>query len=269
VAAHQPEPPQGAGEPQAQARVAPLDSPVQGGAQVVVLRLQLVEPGPLLLPVEPRPGGPLAYLGLWRRPGAAGGPDPSGSGLLLAVDAAAGVARDAAVLPGPPGLLVIAPALGGVGRRLYVVEGTGGAERLDPANAPDYLLAERWRLVALHPATLAPEGEYPLGEAPRALAVTPDGDQAYALAGPVRLGHPSTVLHLDLRTGSVRRLLTVPGSGVGGLALAGGSLFVPDPEGGAVSVVDPRRATVVRTTRVGGAPLAIAAGYSWPRAPGR
>ena len=160
----------------------------------------------------------------------------------------------------------MAGARAGVGRRLYVVEGTGGDERLDPANAPDYLLADRWRLLALHPVTLAPEGEYPLGEAPRSLAVAPDGDHAYALAGPVHLGLPSTVLHLDLRTGAVRRLLAVPGSGVGGLALAGGYLFVPDPEGGAVSVVDPRSATVVRTTRVGGALLAIAAGSSWPRA---
>jgi hypothetical protein len=215
------------------------------------------------------PGGPIAYLGLWRGPGVAGGQGQSGSGLLLAVDAATGLELGAAVLPGPPGLLVAAPAPGGAGRRLYAVEGTGGAERLDPFNAPDYLLADRWRLVALHPVTLAPEGEYPLGEAPRALAVAPDGDHAYALAGPVHLGLPSTLLHLDLRTGSVRRLLSVPGSGVGGLALAGGYLFVPDPEGGAVSVVDPRSAAIVRTTRVGGAPLAIAAGHAWRRPRGR
>src|SRR5262249_25687065 len=106
------------------------------------------------LAVESLPGGPVAYLGVWRRSGAAGGQGPSGSGLLLALDAATGIELGAADFSGPPGLLVTGPAPGAAGRRLYVVEGTGGGERLDPANAPDYLLADRWRLVALDPVTL-------------------------------------------------------------------------------------------------------------------
>jgi hypothetical protein len=162
-------------------------------------------------------------------------------------------------LEGPPGQLVAAPGPGGAARRLYAVEGVGGAERFDPFDAADYLLAARWRVLALHPVTLAPEREYWLDEAPRALVVSDDGDHAYAYAGPALARRPTALLHLDLGTGAVRHVAAVSGSGVGGLAIAGERLYAPDPEGGAVSVVDLRLGGVVRRIPVGGAPLAIVA----------
>jgi hypothetical protein len=88
--------------------------------------------------------------------------------------------------------------------------------------------------------------------------VAPTGDHAFALAGPGRLGSPSSLLHLDLRTGTSHLLATVPGSGAGGLALVAGRLFVPDPEGGTIAVVDPRSGAMTRSIRVGGTPAAVA-----------
>jgi DNA-binding beta-propeller fold protein YncE len=105
---------------------------------------------------------------------------------------------------------------------------------------------------------------------PRALAVAPDGDHAYALTRPVGpLRRSTELVQLDLRLGVVRPLGSVPGSGTGGLAVAGGRLYVPDPEGDAVAVLDRRTGAPLPPLKAGRGPVGIArAGGEGPAPPG-
>jgi hypothetical protein len=149
----------------------------------------------------------VAYVGLWS-------PESWGptTGRVLAVDARTGTVRRALRLAGAPAQLVLAPepaGSGGPGRRLYSVEVAPGSEnphldRTDPAYAAD----DRWRVHALDPVTLTPEGSWPLPPevAPLWLAIAPDGAQAYLLSN--RPGPPSraALTRLDLATGAVDRL---------------------------------------------------------------
>jgi hypothetical protein len=91
------------------------------------------------------------------------------------------------------------------------------------------------------------------GFRPRALAIAPDGARAYALAVP---GH--RLMELDLLGSAERRLADVPGAAQA-LAVAGPHLYVPDPYGGAVLVLDRRSGAPVARARVGRRPAGVLA----------
>jgi DNA-binding beta-propeller fold protein YncE len=149
-------------------------------------------------------------------------------------------------LVGLAGALVLAPAPDGDGPRLYAIE-------LAAATSPEESAGDGARLLRLDAATLAVERAYPLGFRPRGLAVAPDDERAYALAGA-----EGRLVELDLRGGAQRRLAVVPGAAPG-LAVAGPHLYVPDPAGGAVLVLDRRTGDLVARVRVGQRPAGVLA----------
>ena len=189
------------------------------------------------------PTGAVVYAGLWRGAATAGG---AGSGALVALDAATGAVLRRAPLAGVPERLVVAPAPGGGGRRLYAVEGWPGPEARSPED-------ERWRLLGLDPTTLATEAVHPVrGDLP-GFVVAPDGEEAYALEGARRL------LRLDLHTGAVTVLATLPGQGVASLAATERWVYAPHSFGGgsAVWAIDRRSGRLDRTVAVGRSPVAL------------
>jgi hypothetical protein len=205
------------------------------------------------------PGGPTAYLSLWRSTTAdtAAAPSEPGGGRLRAVDVASGAVVAEAPLVGVPAQLVVAAAPGAAGPRLYCVEGlhsTGaGGDALVEADR-----ADRWLVRGLDPLTLAPESRLALPARPCALAVAADGDAAYVLAGPGPRRSSTELVRLDLRRGAVRTLGSVPGSGAGGLAVVGDRLYVPVPEGDGVAVVDRRSGRPLPAAHAGRGPIGIA-----------
>jgi hypothetical protein len=123
---------------------------------------------------------------------------------------------------------------------------------------PTGVSAERWRLVGLDPDSLAPLSYAELPAPPLALALAPDGGHAYVLAG---TGSPlggSVVLEVDLAGGGARPLATVPGPGLGGLAVRGERLYVPQPDAAVVWAIDRGRGTRLEAIPVGLAPIAVA-----------
>ena len=161
------------------------------------------------LALDDGPGGPVAYLALWRpRPAGAGG-DPAAPGRrrrprhrVVAVDARTGAPVAVLPLDGVPVLVALGPAPGRLGRRLYAVERLAGPED-DPPRAAGA------RLLGLHPTTLEVESERPLDFVPARLVVAPDGDVAYAL-------HDHRLTRLGL-AGGPDRSVALPARG---LALA-------------------------------------------------
>jgi DNA-binding beta-propeller fold protein YncE len=202
------------------------------------------------LALEGGAAGPVTYVGLWRAPEDVDGRRADGNGVLVAIDAATGAVAGRTSLGGVPEDLLLAAAPGQAGLRLYCVEGTPGPEARDPG-VPG-LEAGRWQLVGLNPVTLEVESTLPLDEAPAEVAVAPDGDGAY-----VRLAGQRTVVHLDLRTGQSRPLITLPGQSAGGLAVTGDRLYVTRSLGGEVWAVDRRSGRLARTTPVGRHPMGI------------
>jgi DNA-binding beta-propeller fold protein YncE len=199
------------------------------------------------LAVEAAPTGAVIYAGLWRGASSAAG---AGAGAVVALDAATGAVLQRSPLPGVPERLVAAPAPGGAGRRLYCVEGSPGPEARYPID-------ERWRLLALDPTTLATETFYPLrGDVP-GFTVAPDGDDAYALEGSREL------LHLELRTGAVGTLTTLPGHSVGGLVATDRWVYAPHSSGSAVWAIDRRSARLVQRAPTGRHPNALVLSASW------
>jgi DNA-binding beta-propeller fold protein YncE len=196
--------------------------------------------------------GTVAYLALWRR----------GAGRLVAVDAAGGAVLAARPMARPtdlPSGLVLAPAPGGAGPRLYaVVEALDPDETRPEAAAGRWASALSWRLLGLHPTTLAVESDFPLpGPAPW-LAVAPDGRDAYALGAGSRLfGTP--LQRIDLDSGAATVLGRVPGLGVGGLAVTRERLYVPDTEADRLWVAD-RNGRPLGHVPTGRRPLGIAVG---------
>ena len=212
---------------------------------------------------------PIAYVGLVAPPASAeqrgpGGPPlagPAGAarGQLLALQALTGALVAAVPLAGEPSLLAVAPAPGGAGQRVYAVEALPGQEGARPQPGETGVTAERWRLVGLDPNSLAPVSHAELPAPPLALTLAPDGAHAYVLAG---IGSPlggSVVLEVDLAGGGARPLATVPGPGLGGLAVRGERLYVPQPDAAVVWAIDRRRGTRLEAIPVGRAPIAIAA----------
>ena len=85
-------------------------------------------------------------------------------------------------------------------------------------------------------------------------AAAPDGEEAYALEGSRRL------LRLDLHTGAVSDLATLPGQGVASLAATERWVYAPHSFGGgsAVWAIDRRSGRLDRTIAVGRSPVALA-----------
>jgi DNA-binding beta-propeller fold protein YncE len=198
-------------------------------------------------------GTPVAYLSLWGWPthapgGGAPGEVASGRGRVVALAAETGAVLAAHETAGHPGRLLLGPAPGGAGRRVYFLEATP-----PPPDDP-----QAWRLVALDAATLVPERAYPFPAQPLWPALAPDGGHAYALTDQGG-GSGRRVVALDLTTGAVSRLLTLPGAGLGLVADAD-ALYVLDPDGGGLWVIDRRRGRLRRTTAVGRLPVALALG---------
>ena len=67
----------------------------------------------------------------------------------------------------------------------------------------------------------------------------------------------TALVRLDLRRAPRRPVRSVPGSGYGGLAVAGDRLYVPDPEGDAVTVVDRRSGAPLPPVEAGRGPAGI------------
>jgi hypothetical protein len=232
-------PPGGGPRPMIGCRLAVID--LVGGTPV--RQLSVCAPGEWRfgLALESSPTGTVVYAGLWRGAATAAG---TGSGAIVALDAATGAVLKRTPLAGVPERLVVAPAPGGWGRRLYCVEGWPGPE----ARYPD---DERWRLLGLDPTTLTIETVQPLSGDVPGFAVAPDGDDAYALEGSRRL------LRLELPTGSVTVLATLPGQSVASLAATERWVYAPHSPGSAVWAIDRRSGRLDRTIAVGRAPVAL------------
>ena len=198
--------------------------------------------------LDATPGGPVAYVALWQgaaaaRSGAGASDAVGGRGRVVALDAQTGKVLAVHATAGVPDRLLLGPAPGGVARRVYCRE----------AAPPDG--AERWRLVALDAATLVPEREYLFPAAPQWPALAPDGEHLYALTDDGG-GSGRGVVALDLTTGAVSLLLTLPGEGLGLVATAE-TLYVLDPGRGRLLAVDRRRGRLLGATAVGRAPIAL------------
>jgi hypothetical protein len=194
------------------------------------------------------PTDPVAYLGILSPgPPAAGGgaAGPDVASRIVAVRATTGAVVATLPLAGDPWHLVLAAAPGRGGRRVYAVEA-------QPRAWEAGLGAVTGRLLALDPATLAVEREWPLFPVPAALAVAPDGEHAYALT-------ESLLTHLDLGTGTQRRLALLP-RGAGGLAVTDARVYATDLAGREVWAVDRHGGHLVQSIPVGRHPAHLALG---------
>jgi hypothetical protein len=215
-------------------------------------------------------GRVLAYLALWRRPAAAGdcggvaGDATTGGDTgsrVVALHPATGAAVAGAPLAGVPGPLVLAAAPGRLGRRLYAAEALPAPLVAVPGEPPADCLwagydeqfegARAWRVWGLDATTLAPTGEHAVPYPPRALAATPDGDDAFVLAGHAAL------LRLGPAGGPAVPFATLPDRAVG-LAATDGQVFTLDSFGDRVWSLDRARGRVLRTIPTGRSPLGLA-----------
>jgi hypothetical protein len=214
-------------------------------------------------------GRVLAYLALWRRPAAAGdcggGAGGAGGGdtgsRVVALHPATGATVADAPLAGVPGPLVIAAAPGRLGRRLYAAEALPAPLVALPGEPPADCLwagydeqfegARAWRVCRLDAATLAPAGEHAVPYPVRALAATPDGDDAFVLAGHAAL------LRLGPARGPAVPFATLPDRAVG-LAATDGQVFTLDSFGDRVWGLDRARGRALRTIPTGRGPLGLA-----------
>ena len=153
---------------------------------------------------------------------------------------------------------------GAAGQRLYGVEGSHGAGDPGGDAYAEADLADRWLVRGRNPLTLSSETAVALPARPQALAIAPDGDHGFALAGSAGRAGPgdparlSTALpHLDLRRGTAQPLGRVPGSGYGGLAVAGDRLYAPDPESDTVAVLDRRSGAPLPLVKAGRGPAGV------------
>jgi DNA-binding beta-propeller fold protein YncE len=201
--------------------------------------------------------GPIAYAGLWSPAEAVAGSGLPGRGRVLAIDARSGATTAIVRVDGVPDALILAADPHGTSR-LFAVEA-----RLEPdeeATTPRQRYrydAHGWRLRVLDPATLALLDELRLASySPLGLAVAPGGDQVYTLVGPVDGLLDRALVRLDLQTGTQTVLCQVPGTIGGGLVVTRDRVYVPNPEGADVRVVD-RQGRPHTTLAVGEHPLDV------------
>jgi hypothetical protein len=190
-------------------------------------------------------GGPVAYVALWGGSAAAPDGEAGGGGRVVALAAATGAVLATRATAGVPDRVLLGPGPDGAGRRVYCLEST----------PPPPAHPESWGLVTLDAATLAFERAYALPVPPLWPALAPDGGHLYALTDRGG-GAGRGVVDLDLTTGVVSRLLTLPGDGLG-LAATAERLYVLDPDRGGLWAVDRRRGRLLGATAVGRPPVAL------------
>jgi hypothetical protein len=180
-------------------------------------------------------------------------------GTMLALDAETGFVEADVNLAGVPRQLVLAAAPGQQGERLYIVEMV--PDRLaDLANDVDfYWSTATWLLRGVDPQTLALESMHELPDAPLYLAVSPDGEHAYAVSGPAALRLDTSLLHLDLLSGLTDVRVRLPGRAMG-VAVGDSRIFVADPFGTHIWSVDRRVGGTMRTIEVGKHPVSVTLG---------
>ena len=215
------------------------------------------------------PEGTLVYLAFWRRPVAGGAACGGGTGSRVVaqrLDSGAPVA--AAPLAGVPGQLVLASAPGRLGQRLYAVEAIPAGDVAVPGQLPtdcraasyeeQFAGARSWRVWGLDATTLAPEAASTVSHPIRALAVTPDGDDAFVLTD------PASVLRLAPAGGQMLGTTALP-EVVLGLAATDDRLYTLDARGDRVWGLDRRRGALVQTLATGRGPTGLVlAGGSTP-----
>jgi DNA-binding beta-propeller fold protein YncE len=165
----------------------------------------------------------------------------------VALDAVSGAVLAVAPLVGFPGDLAFAPGPSQGDERLYCLEHERSSTDDGSGGAPS-------RLLALNPATLQIEREFPLRDSPLRFAVAPDGERAYALAS-----GGWALVSIDLATDVEAPPVPLPGPGYA-LAVTEAWVYISHPREHAVWLLDRRRGAVARTIRVDGQPTALALG---------
>ena len=204
--------------------------------------------------------GALAYLAIWRRPAEAGACGGATGSRVVALRPATGSPVAVAPLAGVPGPLALGAAPGRRGRRLYAAEALPAPDAALPGKSPAACLwasyreqfegARAWRVWDLEATALAPVAEHTMGHPVRALAVTPDGDDAFALAG------FAAVLRLAPAGGPAAWVTTLPGAALG-LAATDERLYTVDALGDRVWGLDRRRGALAQTLATGRGPTGI------------
>ena len=190
--------------------------------------------------------GAIAFVGLSRRAGGAGG-GPAAGHRIVALDAETGAVVASRTMAGPPEHLTVAPGAGRFAPRLYCVVGS------DYVDA-DETIPARGRLLGLDPATLADESELLLPAWPSALAVAPDGGRAYGLTP-----GGGFLMDLDLGRGVEARHAELPGRGTR-LAVGERWVYVADTAGDEVWQLDRGDGRLARSIPVGRRPIGLALG---------
>ena len=208
--------------------------------------------------------GPAVYAALWTGPRLVDGRWSAGAGRVVALQAETGRRTGGSPLGGVPGQVAFWQGPAAPDRALYVLETFPGGATADGQTEHVSGGERRWQLLRLDPATLTPEAAHPLPPAPQPparFAVAPEGGHAYVLAGHDAGSGGSALLQVDLVTGSVSRFVLLPGAGAD-LVVAERHVFVTNPGGGGIWVIDRDERRIVRTVPVGKRPLAVAA--AWP-----
>ncbi|MDQ3702586.1 MAG: hypothetical protein M3442_16930, partial [Chloroflexota bacterium] len=208
--------------------------------------------------------GPTVYAAVWTGPRLVDGRWSAGGGRIVALQAETGRRTGGYPLDGVPGQVSFWQGHAAQDRSLYVLESFPGTATADGQTEHVAGGERRWRLLRLDPATLTPEAVYPLPHPPQPqarFAVAPEGGQAYVLTGHDAGSGGAALLDVDLLSGATSRFVVLPGAGVE-LAVAARYIFVTNPSGGEVWVIDRRQRRIVRTVPLGQRPLAVAA--TWP-----
>ncbi len=232
---------------------------VCGGLDTVVGLAAGAEPGAGAAAGD-GPDDALAYLAIWRRPAGPGAcAAATGEPRRRAAPGHRGARgrRAAGRRAGAPGA---GRRPGRLGRRLYAAEALPAPDVAPPDETPTpcksagyrelFEGAPGWRVWGLDTTTLAPAAEHTLAHPVRALAVTPDGDDAFALAG---LG---TVLRLAPAGGPAVWVTALPEMALG-LAATDDRLYTLDVLGDRVWGLDRRRGALVQTLATGRRPIGI------------
>ena len=172
------------------------------------------------------------------------------SGRITALDARTGAVLSTVPVGGVPAQLALTPGRAERTRQLFaVLVNTGAwAENSPTAQGPTHHLVS-FDLDSLTPTRVLALTE-PLGQ----LSIAPDARTAYALVEPAQTG---IVVHLDLDTGTSRRLARLPALAVG-IAISGDRLYVAEPARNVVWVVDRKRGLILRSVPVGNGPIGVA-----------
>ena len=147
------------------------------------------------------------------------------------------------------------------GERLYATEALPGPDVAVPGWPPEACAeanygeafegARAWRVWDLDAATLAPEAEHAVPYPPRALAATPDGGDAFVLAG------RATLLRLAPAGGPAVPFATLPDAAFG-LAATDDRVFTLDVFGDRLWSLDRARGRSLRSIPTGRSPLGLA-----------